>query len=68
MRNRQATKLLFELSEPGRRAAMYPASDVPVRPLNELLPAAQLTAQPDDLRVTAELIDGKVKPLFPRIG
>jgi len=30
--------------------------------------AAQLTAQPDDLRVTAELIDGKVKPLFPRIG
>jgi methionyl-tRNA synthetase len=30
--------------------------------------AAQLTAQPDDLRVTAELVDGKVKPLFPRIG
>ncbi|MDB5312577.1 MAG: methionine--tRNA ligase [Gemmataceae bacterium] len=30
--------------------------------------AAQLTAQPDDLRVTAEVIDGKVKPLFPRIG
>ncbi|MGL6097924.1 MAG: methionine--tRNA ligase [Fimbriiglobus sp.] len=30
--------------------------------------AAALTAQPDDLRVTAELVDGKVKPLFPRIG
>jgi methionyl-tRNA synthetase len=30
--------------------------------------AAQLTAQPDDLRVTAELVDGKPKPLFPRIG
>ena len=30
--------------------------------------AAQLAAQPDDLRVTAELVDGKVKPLFPRIG
>jgi methionyl-tRNA synthetase len=30
--------------------------------------AAKLTAQPDDLRVTAELVDGKVKPLFPRIG
>ncbi len=29
--------------------------------------AASLQAQPDDLRVTAELIDGKVKPLFPRI-
>ncbi len=30
--------------------------------------AAELKAQPDDLRVTAELLDGKVKPLFPRIG
>jgi methionyl-tRNA synthetase len=30
--------------------------------------AAELKAQPDDLRVTAELTDGKVKPLFPRIG
>jgi methionyl-tRNA synthetase len=30
--------------------------------------AAELTPQPDDLRVTAQLIDGKVKPLFPRIG
>ena len=30
--------------------------------------AAERMAQPEDLRVTAELIDGKVKPLFPRIG
>lgn len=30
--------------------------------------AAELKAQPDDLRVTAEVVDGKVKPLFPRIG
>ena len=30
--------------------------------------AAELKAQTDDLRVTAELVDGKVKPLFPRIG
>ncbi|WP_439625224.1 methionine--tRNA ligase [Gemmata sp.] len=30
--------------------------------------AAELLAQPDDLRVTAELVEGKVKPLFPRIG
>lgn len=29
--------------------------------------AAQLLAQPDDLRVTAALIDGKPRPLFPRI-
>jgi methionyl-tRNA synthetase len=30
--------------------------------------AAVLSAQPDDLRVTAELVDGKPKPLFPRIA
>jgi len=30
--------------------------------------ASTLTSQPDDLRVTAELVDGKVKPLFPRIA
>jgi methionyl-tRNA synthetase len=30
--------------------------------------AAELKAQPDDLRVTAELVDGKPTPLFPRIG
>jgi methionyl-tRNA synthetase len=30
--------------------------------------AAALTAQPDDLRVLAELVDGKPVPLFPRIG
>jgi methionyl-tRNA synthetase len=29
--------------------------------------AARLMAQSDDLRVTAELIDGKVKPLFPAV-
>jgi methionyl-tRNA synthetase len=30
--------------------------------------AAELKAQPDDLRVVAEVIEGKVPPLFPRIG
>jgi methionyl-tRNA synthetase len=30
--------------------------------------AAELKAQPDDLRVTADLVDGKPVPLFPRIG
>ncbi|MGE5191646.1 MAG: aminomethyl-transferring glycine dehydrogenase subunit GcvPB [Deltaproteobacteria bacterium] len=39
MRNTQATQLLFELSQPGRRGAVFPASDVPTRPLDELLPA-----------------------------
>jgi glycine dehydrogenase subunit 2 len=39
MRNPQSTHLLFELSVPGRRAAKFPTSDVPDRPLGELLPA-----------------------------
>ncbi|QJW99204.1 methionine--tRNA ligase [Frigoriglobus tundricola] len=30
--------------------------------------AAALKAQPEDLRITAELVDGKPSPLFPRIG
>jgi methionyl-tRNA synthetase len=30
--------------------------------------AAELRGQPDDLRIVAELVDGKPKPLFPRIG
>jgi methionyl-tRNA synthetase len=30
--------------------------------------ATELKPQAEDLRVTAELIDGKVKPLFPRIA
>ena len=45
MRNRQATNLLFELSEPGRRAAIYPACDVPTRTIAELLPSHQLATQ-----------------------
>ena len=44
MRNRLATKLLFELSEPGRRATTFPQSDVPGRPLESLLPAEQIAA------------------------
>ena len=30
--------------------------------------AAELHAQPDDMRVMATLIDGKVKQLFPRLA
>jgi len=51
MRNTRATRLLFDLSQPGRRATRFPASDVPDRPLDELLPhhqrAASLTALPE---------------------
>lgn len=38
MRNRLATKLLSELSVSGRRAAIYPACDVPDVPLDQLIP------------------------------
>jgi len=53
MRNQQATSLLFELSSPGRRAARLPASDVPERPLSELLPA-EYAAEPPPLPELAE--------------
>jgi glycine dehydrogenase subunit 2 len=54
MRNKQAIELLFELSEPGRRAAVFPPCDVPQRPLDELLPSAQLTATAPELPQLAE--------------
>ena len=38
MRNTHATELLFDLSQPGRRAARFPTSDVPDRPLGEMIP------------------------------
>ncbi|HUG91442.1 MAG TPA: aminomethyl-transferring glycine dehydrogenase subunit GcvPB [Planctomycetaceae bacterium] len=46
MRNQLATQLLSELSAPGRRAAVFPPSDVPERPLDELLPGEQLAERP----------------------
>jgi glycine dehydrogenase subunit 2 len=51
MRNTRATQLVFELSRSGRRGCRMPASDVPQRPLDELLPskhqAKQLPALPE---------------------
>ena len=49
MRNQQATQLLFDLSSPGRRGAQFPACDVPERPLDELIPAEHLAAEPPPL-------------------
>ncbi|MBI3864053.1 MAG: aminomethyl-transferring glycine dehydrogenase subunit GcvPB [Planctomycetia bacterium] len=49
MRNTQAVQLLFELSKAGRRAAVYPACDVPARPLDELIPRAQQCGSPPGL-------------------
>ena len=46
MRNRQATRLLTELTRPGLRAVQMPACDVPERPVAELLPPDALAAAP----------------------
>jgi glycine dehydrogenase subunit 2 len=54
MRNTRATQLLFELSKPGRRAALLPKCDVPWTPLDELLPAGALAAAPPPLPELAE--------------
>ncbi len=59
MRNQQATQLIFELSKSGRRGAQLPASDVPVRPLADLVPGEHVAtalpplpelAEPDVIR------------------
>src|SRR5262245_25499017 len=54
MRNTRDTKLLFELSESGRRAHRLPRSDVPERPVSELLPATALAAAPPALPELSE--------------
>lgn len=58
MRNILATKVLFELSQPGRRGAVLPGLDVPGKPVAELVPASQLAqASPPLPEVTeAEVI------------
>lgn len=47
MRNTHATELLFDLSQSGRRAARFPTSDVPDRPLGEMIPDAFRRANHD---------------------
>jgi glycine dehydrogenase subunit 2 len=54
MRNTRDTKLLFELSESGRRSHRLPACDVPERPVTELLPTAALAAAPPALPELSE--------------
>jgi glycine dehydrogenase subunit 2 len=54
MRNAKSTALLFELSQPGRRGATLPPCDVPVRPAQELLPAAAIAELPPPLPEVAE--------------
>ena len=54
MRNTQATRLVFELSKPGRRSSQLPECDVPAPPLQELLPTEALAEQPLPLPELAE--------------
>src|SRR3712207_3035753 len=54
MRNQQATKLLFEVSEPGRRATLWPACDVPTEPVEQLLPASAIADSPPPLPEVTE--------------
>ncbi|MEX0819173.1 MAG: aminotransferase class V-fold PLP-dependent enzyme, partial [Pirellulaceae bacterium] len=49
MRNTRATQLLFELSKSGRRATRFPEPDVPVRPIEDLLPEHCRAATPPPL-------------------
>jgi glycine dehydrogenase subunit 2 len=54
MRNTRDTKLLFELSEAGRRAHRLPKCDVPERSIGELLPENALAAAPPALPELSE--------------
>jgi glycine dehydrogenase subunit 2 len=54
MRNLKSTTLLFELSQPGRRAATLPACDCCAPPVEELLPAEAIAKEPPPLPEVAE--------------
>ena len=54
MRNRLATQLLFELSQPGRGGARLPECDMPEHDLADLLPADFLADSPPELPELSE--------------
>lgn len=54
MRNQQTRKSLFEHSKPGRRAAVFPESDVPDQSLSDLIPSDHLAADSPALPELAE--------------
>src|SRR5436309_2721751 len=55
MPNTQSTKLLFELSRPGRRTHRLPPCDVPTAEAAELLPQSAFAEAPPPLPEVAEL-------------
>jgi glycine dehydrogenase subunit 2 len=54
MRNEHATRLLFDLSVPGRRTEIFPPCDVPGPSSAERLPAEAVAASPPPLPEVAE--------------
>ena len=54
MRNRQTTRLLFELSQPGRGGARLPLSDVPKEDVGQLIPSKYIAEEPPNLPDVAE--------------
>jgi glycine dehydrogenase subunit 2 len=50
----ERAQTIFEKSKPGRRAAVTPEAGVPERPLEELIPANLLRAEPPQLPEVAE--------------
>lgn len=54
MKNTLAVKPLISLSHPGRRATVFPECDVPVRPLEDLLPANAIADTPVPLPEVTE--------------
>ena len=54
MHNTYATQLLFDLSQPGRRAARLPQCDVPIRRVEEILPRQAIAAAPPSLPEVSE--------------
>jgi glycine dehydrogenase subunit 2 len=65
MRNRQATQLLFELSQPGRGSAQLPNCDVPEKPVQELIPSEYLNEGPPAL---PELVEPDVVRHFTNLS
>lgn len=54
MRNNRDTELIFELSQPGRRAARLPKCDVPEQSLEDLLPEGSFNEDPPALPEVSE--------------
>ncbi len=52
---RSPEPLIFEISEPGRKAYSLPALDVPAKSLEDLLPASEIRSEPADLPEVSEV-------------